>query len=100
MITIRVNLRALLRPYCWLVGHLWKDYAVFNAWTREGRYCEWCGKQQFVTVRYEFADGETVHVRTDWNGTERFVYRSEGEGTKDDPIVLVKVPCHQKGPDE
>lgn len=89
--TIRINLRALLRPLCWVQGHLWKNYAVINAWCREGRYCEWCGKQQLVTYHFEFVDGETVHIRTDWEGTTRFVWASEGEGTPNDPIRYERV---------
>lgn len=93
--TIRINFRALLRPVCWLQGHIWQNYAVINAWCREGRFCEWCGKQQFVTYRFEFARGETINVRTDWNGTTRFVYASAGSGNVDDPIRLMRLPVSE-----
>lgn len=90
--TIRINPRALLRPLCWLREHVWADYLVINAWTREGRFCRRCRKEQFVRYGVEFTDdNETIHVRTDWNGTERFRWVSHGEGTKNDPISYERV---------
>lgn len=91
--TIRINLRALLRFRCWLVGHDWKDYLVVHpVWTPEGRYCPTCGKQQLVTWSIEFKDGETIRVRTDWNGPKRFTYVQHGSGSLNDPIRLEQEP--------
>lgn len=96
MITLKLNFRALLRPLCWLNGHGWKDYLNVNAWTSEGRYCPRCGKQQLVRYDLEFEEVEpntfeTIHVRTDWNGTTRFKWESHGKGSTDDPIRLERV---------
>lgn len=97
MITIRLNFRALLRPLCWLFGHGWKDYLVVHpGWNREGRYCTRCRREHFVLYAIAFGDhGETIHTRTDWNGTESYTYVQVGTGNAADPIRMKKVPVER-----
>lgn len=93
MVTIRINFRALMRPVCWMLGHGWEDYTVIHpAWNREGRHCIFCGLEQLVTYHHEFTDdGESITVRTNWNGTERYKYVQTGTGKVHDPFQLRKV---------
>lgn len=99
MIVLRINLRAVFRPLCWLTGHVWKDYLVATAWCSEGRFCERCRKEQLVKYGHEFVGGETIHTRTDWTGTTRFKWVEAGNGSARDPLRYERLSADSESVD-
>lgn len=65
---LRINLRAVLRPVCWVTRHVWRDFTGNHVIDRSGRSCSRCRKVQYLV--HEF-----LHVEdgVDESGKKRWI---------------------------
>lgn len=92
--TIRINLRAVLQPACWVARHIWQELVGLHATDRSGRSCKRCRKIQLVRhehhfhkegpntdwvayVRTIFPDGRVTEM---WPGENKYRLIREGRG--------------------